>query len=185
MAEPLHLLLRELGRWQVIARCAASKSRCVNETRTVKYLASGMSNGGAPRCGFMARMPSAGSSCKRAGPARLARRTRQLRRNIADEAMIGVTGAAIGSPGDHGIGMEPLQLSGDAIRQPVEQRAIADVVAEFAIGKAEEDWRLSAKGVCRAPRLFGSRARELHAIRSQPQRAAPIRPCEPSVAMIR
>jgi hypothetical protein len=103
--------------------------------------------------------------------------------------MIGVTGTAIGSPCDHGIRMEPLQLSGDAIREAVEQRAIADVVAEFAIGKAQKDWRPNAECICRALRLFAAAARA----RSSPRNpesgrsklpVAPA-PCAPSVATIR
>ena len=120
-----------------------------------------MSNGGSPRWTHDAHPFGRQTHVEQPGRNAGRGRTRQLRRNIADQPMIGVAGAAIGSPGQHGIGMEPLQLSGDAIGQPVEQRAIADVVAEFSIGKAQQDRRPNTQGIRRAPRLFAARAREL------------------------
>src|SRR5262245_32581195 len=88
--------------------------------------------------------------------------------------MIRMAGAAIRSPGQHGIGMETLQLCSDAIRQPIEQRTIADVVPEFAVRETEENWWLSAKGVRRTARLFAARPRERVPAQSggRPQRAA-------------
>ena len=108
----------------------------MNGTRTVKVLGLGDEQGWRPTL----RIHGAhafGRQIHVKQPVRNAwrARTRQLRRNTADEAMVRVAGAAIRSPRDHGIRAEPLQLSGDAIGQPVEQRAIADVVPSLPSGK--------------------------------------------------
>ena len=47
-------------RWQAIERPAASRSWAPNGIRTVKYFGCGIVSGGAPRCGFIARIASAG-----------------------------------------------------------------------------------------------------------------------------
>jgi hypothetical protein len=71
-------------------------------------------------------------------------RSLELRNDAAHDAVIRMASSSIRSPRDHDIGMQPLQLFGDALGDSIDERPIAGVVTELAVGKSEKDRRLYA-----------------------------------------
>ena len=113
----------------------------------------------------------------------------QLRRDVADHTVVRVAGTAVGTPGDHDVGAQALDFFRDAFGEPRHQAAIADVVAEFSVGEAEENGRSGAEGGGRALRLVGTRVRERVAAGPESGRTRycpcdPL-PAEPSLATIK
>ena len=99
-----------------------------------------------------------------------------------------MAGTTIGTPGDHGVGVETLDLFGYSVGESGHQGAITDVVAEFPVGKTEENRRLCAEGSGRAFRLLGARGHERVADGARiGARTAPCDPlpAPPSLAMTR
>ena len=63
----------------------------------------------------------------------------QLRHDAAHEPMVRMARCSVGSPRDHGVGTEPLQLFLHPRRQLKETRAILHVVAELCVRKPEQN----------------------------------------------
>jgi hypothetical protein len=84
----------------------------------------------------------------------------QLRDNITDYSIVRMPCSSVRSPGENHIGTQSLKLLGDALGQPVHQRAIACVVTEPAVWKTEQDGRLHAERLRGAPRFFSAHTHE-------------------------
>jgi hypothetical protein len=70
--------------------------------------------------------------------------------------VIRVARAAIRAPGNRCIGTKAAEFLGDALRHAVDERAIAGIVAQLAIGEAKQERRLDAQRLRGAARLFGA-----------------------------
>ena len=64
--------------------------------------------------------------------------------------------ATLGAPREHHVGTEPLQLLREALRHSEDERAIAGVVAELPVGKAQQDRRLHTERLRGASCLLGA-----------------------------